>query len=69
MRELVASGAGIGFVYEAEFVADTRVMKVNIQGDNLIMNETVAYLKQRSNVRVIRDFLSLVDKHISVNST
>ena len=69
MRELVASGAGIGFVSEAEFVADTRVMKVNIQGDNLIMNETVAFLKQRSNVRVIRDFLSLVDKHISVNST
>ena len=69
MRELVASGAGIGFVSEAEFVADTRVMKVNIQGDNLVMNETVAFLKQRSNVRVIRDFLSLVDKHISVNST
>lgn len=69
MRELVASGAGIGFVSEAEFVADTRVLKVNIQGDNLIMNETVAFLKQRSNVRVIRDFLSLVDKHISVNST
>ena len=69
MRELVASGAGIGFVSEAEFVADTRVMKVNIQGDNLVMNETVAFLKQRSNVRVIRNFLSLVDKHISVNST
>ena len=44
-------------------------MKVNIQGDNLVMNETVAFLKQRSNVRVIRDFLSLVDKHISVNNT
>ncbi|MDG1764083.1 MAG: LysR substrate-binding domain-containing protein [Paracoccaceae bacterium] len=69
MRELVASGAGIGFVSEAEFVADTRVMKVNIQGDNLIMNETVAFLKQRSNVRVIRNFLSLVDMHISVNRT
>jgi DNA-binding transcriptional LysR family regulator len=69
MRELIASGAGIGFVSEAEFVEDTRVMKVNIQGDNLIMNETVAFLKQRSNVRVIRDFLSLVDMHISVNST
>ena len=69
MRELVASGAGIGFVSEAEFVADTRVMKVNIQSDNLVMNETVTFLKQRSNVRVIRNFLSLVDKHISVNST
>ena len=69
MRELVASGAGVGFVSEAEFVADSRVVKVNIQGEELIMDETVAFLKQRSNVRVIRNFLSLVDKHVSVNST
>lgn len=69
MRELVASGAGIGFVSEAEFVADSRVVKVNIQGDELIMDETVAFLKQRSNVRVIRNFLSLVDKHTSMNTT
>lgn len=69
MRELVASGAGIGFVSEAEFVADSRVLKVNIQGEELIMDETVAFLKQRSNVRVIRNFLSLVDKHTSMNTT
>lgn len=69
MRELVASGAGVGFVSEAEFVADSRVVKVNIQGEELIMDETVAFLKQRSNVRVIRNFLSLVDKHVSVKST
>ena len=69
MRELVASGAGIGFVSEAEFVADSRVVKVNIQGEELIMEETVAFLKQRSNVRVIRNFLSLVDKHTSMNTT
>ena len=69
MRELVASGAGIGFVSEAEFVADSRVVKVNIQGEELIMDETVAFLKQRSNVRVIRNFLLLVDKHTSMNTT
>ena len=69
MRELVASGAGVGFVSEAEFVGDSRGVKVNIQGEELRMDETVAFLKQRSNVRVIRNFLSLVDKHVSVNST
>jgi aminoethylphosphonate catabolism LysR family transcriptional regulator len=69
MRELVASGAGVGFVSEAEFVGDSRVVKVNIQGEELIMDETVAFLKQRSNVRVIRNFLSLVDKHTSMNTT
>jgi hypothetical protein len=44
-------------------------VKVNIQGEELIMDETVAFLKQRSNVRVIRNFLSLVDKHTSMNTT
>ena len=69
MRELVASGAGIGFISEAEFVIDNRVVRVSLQGEGLIMNETVAYLKQRSNVRVIKNFLSMVNKHISMNTS
>ena len=69
MRELVASGAGIGFISEAEFVIDNRVVTVSLQGEGLIMNETVAYLKQRSNVRVIKNFLSMVNKHISMNAS
>ena len=69
MRELVASGAGIGFISEAEFVTDSRVVAVSLQGEGLIMNETVAFLKQRSNVRVIKNFLSMVNKHISMNTS
>ena len=69
MRELVASGAGIGFISEAEFVIDNRVVRVSLQGEGLIMNETVAFLKQRSNVRVIKNFLSMVNKHISMNTS
>ena len=69
MRELVASGAGIGFISEAEFVTDNRVVTVSLQGEGLIMNETVAFLKQRSNVRVIKNFLSMVNKHISMNTS
>ena len=38
MRELVASGAGIGFISEAEFVTDNRVVTVSLQGKGLIMN-------------------------------
>ena len=69
MRELVASGAGIGFISEAEFINDSRVVKANLYGSNLIMNETVAFLKQRGNVRVIKNFLSLINSHISMNSS
>ena len=69
MRELVASGAGIGFISEAEFINDSRVVKANLYGSNLIMNETVAFLKQRSNVRVINNFLSLINSHISMNAS
>ena len=69
MRELVASGAGIGFISEAEFITDSRVVKANLHGSNLIMNETVAFLKQRGNVRVIKNFLSLINSHISMNTS
>ena len=69
MRELVASGAGIGFISEAEFINDSRVVKANLYGRNLIMNETVAFLKQRGNVRVIKNFLSLINSHISMNAS
>ena len=69
MRELVASGAGIGFISEAEFINDSRVVKANLYGSNLIMNETVAFLKQRGNVRVIKNFLSLINSHISMNAS
>ena len=57
MREVVASGAGLGFVSEAEFGHDSRLVKVPVSDINLSMTETLVYLSMRSDVPVIRTFL------------
>lgn len=57
MREIVATGAGIGFVSQAEFGFDSRLEAIALEGDGLEMRETLVYLRQRADVRVIRAFL------------
>ncbi len=57
MREVVASGAGLGFVSEAEFGHDTRLVRVPITDLDISMTETLVYLSARSDVPVIRAFL------------
>jgi len=59
VRELVASGAGIGFVSEAEFGHDTRLVKVALRDIDISMSETIACLSQRRDVRVIRAFMDM----------
>ena len=56
MREVVASGAGIGFVSEAEFGHDSRLIAVPIKGMGLLMSEALVTLKARRDVPVIRAF-------------
>ncbi|NNE79310.1 MAG: LysR family transcriptional regulator [Silicimonas sp.] len=56
MREVVASGAGIGFVSEAEFGHDDRLVSVPIEGMSLAMSEALVSLKARRDVPVIRAF-------------
>jgi len=57
VREMVASGAGIGFVSLAEFGHDTRLVQIPINGADIRMRETIVHLSQRSEVRVIRCFM------------
>jgi len=57
MREVVASGAGIGFVSEAEFGFDKRLIKLPLTGIDLGMTETLVTLTARREVPVIRAFL------------
>ncbi len=68
VREIVASGAGIGFVSEAEFGQDTRLTKIPIIGPKMPMEETVCCLHQRRNVRVVRAFMSLAAEVSGVQS-
>ena len=57
MREVVASGAGIGFVSIAEFGNDDRLVIIPIDGVNITMTESLVYMGQRREVRVIRAFM------------
>ena len=57
MREVVATGAGIGFLSEAEFGHDRRLRKYAIAGVDLGMSETLVTLSARRDVPVIRAFL------------
>ena len=57
MREVVASGAGLGFLSEAEFGHDTRLRKVRLTGVDLGMAETLVTLSARRDVPAIRAFM------------
>ncbi len=59
MREMVAAGAGIGFVSEAEAGQDPRIARVTITDVDLGMTETLVTLTARREVPVIRAFLAL----------
>lgn len=59
MREVVASGAGIGFVSKAEFGYDQRLIQIALEGVNLQMSETIAFLSQRRDLRIIRAFIKV----------
>lgn len=59
VHEIVASGAGIGFVSEAEYGQDARLHRFWIDGAPIPMEESVACLSQRKDVRLIRTFLEI----------
>lgn len=59
VHEIVASGAGIGFVSDAEYGQDARLHKFQIDGPVIPMVESVACLSQRKDVRLIRSFLEI----------
>ena len=59
MREIVASGAGIGFVSEAEFGNDPRLSKIPIDGPPMLMDEALICLTERSEAATIRAFLGV----------
>ena len=59
MRDLVASGAGVGFVAEAEFRPDPRLIRLPLAGSGLVMEETVVCLRRRAEVRRIGAFMAI----------
>jgi LysR family transcriptional regulator, low CO2-responsive transcriptional regulator len=60
VREIVASGAGLGFVSGAEFVPDVRLVSVPLDGgDILVMQEALICLRERRNGKLVRAFMAM----------
>jgi LysR family transcriptional regulator, low CO2-responsive transcriptional regulator len=62
VREVVASGAGIGFVSQAEYGHDDRLTKIALRDVDIHMSETMVHLTQRRDVKVIRAFMDFARK-------
>lgn len=56
VREIVASGAGIGFVSEAEFGRDGRLVPIAIDAPEMLMDEALICLRERSGGKLVRAF-------------
>lgn len=60
VREIVASGAGVGFVSGAEFTPDARLVALPLQGDDvLMMQEALICLRERRNGKLVRAFMDM----------
>ncbi len=71
VHELVANGAGIGFVSAAELAHDDRIEKISVTDLNVSMDESLINLRERRNGKLIRVFAALAvetAKQVSVKS-
>ncbi|TPM07981.1 LysR family transcriptional regulator [Mesorhizobium sp. B2-3-11] len=59
VREIVASGAGIGFVSAAEFGQDSRLVAITIDAPETLMDEALICLRERSGGKLVRTFLDM----------
>ncbi|RUY01407.1 LysR substrate-binding domain-containing protein, partial [Mesorhizobium sp. M7A.F.Ca.CA.004.04.1.1] len=57
VREIVASGAGIGFVSAAEFGQDSRLVTRTIDAHETLMDEALICMRERSGGKLVRAFL------------
>lgn len=56
VREIVASGVGVGFVSQAEFGRDERVRPILIDGPEMLMEEALVCLRERSGGKLVKAF-------------
>lgn len=63
VREIVASGAGVGFVSLAEFGSDNRLVQLELEQDRgLIMDEALVCLKERRNAKLVQAIFEIAGK-------
>ena len=59
VREIVASGSGIGFVSQAEFGQDGRLAPIAIDAPEMLMDEALICLRERSGGKLVQAFWSV----------
>ena len=60
VREIVASGAGIGFVSQAEFGKDRRLVPIRLDPDaGLMMDEALIALRERHGAKLVQAFFAV----------
>lgn len=59
VREIVASGRGVGVVSEAEFGQDPRLVKITISESTMLMDEALICLRERAGGKLIDAFMSI----------
>lgn len=65
VREIVASGGGIGIVSQAEFTEDSRLLKIEISDANIEMDEALLCLHERRDSKLIRAFMQLSENIVN----
>lgn len=59
VREIVASGGGVGFVSAAEFGQDGRLARIPIDAPEMLMDEALICLRERSGGKLVQVFLEI----------
>ena len=62
VREIVASGAGIGFVSTDEFGTDERLFKIPLPEPCPVMSESLICLRDRKEQKLIKAFMKLANE-------
>ncbi|MCO5064558.1 MAG: LysR substrate-binding domain-containing protein [Rhizobiaceae bacterium] len=65
VREIVASGAGIGFVSRAEFGNDARLLPIEIDAPEMLMDEALICLRERSSGKLVKAFWDMASSSIN----
>jgi aminoethylphosphonate catabolism LysR family transcriptional regulator len=59
VREIVAAGGCVGFVSQAEFGRDERLVPLEIIGTNMFMDEALICLKERNGAKLVSAFFKI----------
>lgn len=62
VREIVASGAGVGFVSSAEFGEHERLAPIRIDAPEVMMDEALICLRERAGGKLVRAFWQVAEE-------